>query len=428
MRIIKLFEKITKIPRCSKTHKPMIEFLQNFAKTNNFLFDIDKANNILIKKPNSQAKICLQSHYDIVCLEDNKIPTIINKDGFLSAKDSTLGADNGIGCAYMLALIEDNIDGEYLFTCDEEIGLIGANNITLKLNSTYMLNLDSEEEGFIYIGCAGGVDICASSSKNKIIPNSEKKDLYEITLNNLDGGHSGIDIDKNIPNAIKLIAQTIKQCDGELLDIDAGERSNSIPKNAKAIIVSKTIPLPTHKNMKIKKVNTTTNHYKSLDENIIKFLYSFANGVRSYDTNLNIVLNSINLSTIKTTIDKVNIIISARSMQNLQLQILEDETIALLKYFGFETKTIDKSLAWNPVENDFAKKVFAIYEKYNKDISFKAIHAGLECGIFQDKYPNMQVCSIGPNIFSPHSNKEKCEIQSVNNLFEIIVDIMKNLR
>ncbi len=424
MRVIELFKEITQIPRCSGTHQPFIEYLQEFAKINNYICKIDGAKNILIFKANGNPAICLQSHYDIVCLDDGKIPEIIEVDGYLKAKNSTLGADNGIGCAYMLALIEERADVEYLFTCDEEIGLIGANGIEFELKSSYMLNLDSEDEGEICVGCAGGVDIFATNNNDKLIPNDDNKKLYEITLDNLDGGHSGVDIDKNIPNALKLIARSIKECAGELLDISGGERINSIPKSTKAIIVSNTAPLLTHKNMIVKQLDTSTEHYKKIDENVLNFLYTFANGVRGYDKELGVVLSSINLAIVTNELDGVQIQLSARSMDNDELKIITDETTALLQCFSFEVTTSGKYPAWKPTYSKFTSKVLGIYKKYNKEASVEAIHAGLECAIFKEKYPNMQICSIGPNIYFPHSHREECEISSVHNVYKVIQDII----
>ncbi len=238
-KIIEIFKEITNILRCSGTHEPFINYMKEYALKYDFLCLVDKYNNILCKKKTSKAKLSFQSHYDIVCLSDNCVPIIIQEEDLLKAQDSTLGSDNGMGCAYMLYLMSQGYDCEYLFTSDEEIGLIGANNLELTLDAQYMLNLDSEEEGKICIGCAGGVDIFGKNFNKKIIANSENLDLYEITISNLQGGHSGVDIDKNIPNALKLLAKTIKECEGKLLDINGGERINSIPANAKAIIVAK---------------------------------------------------------------------------------------------------------------------------------------------------------------------------------------------
>ncbi|MEA3314654.1 MAG: M20/M25/M40 family metallo-hydrolase [Campylobacterota bacterium] len=426
MRLLEIFKEITNIPRCSGNHKYFIEFMKNFAKSNNYLCQIDSENNILCFKDNKNITLSLQSHYDIVCLEENKIPEIYEEDGYLKAKDSTLGADNGIGCAYMLYLMEENSNCEFLFTCDEEIGLIGANNITHKLKSKYMLNLDSEALGEIAIGCAGGVDIYGINKKSSYVENIDNKTLYEITIDNLEGGHSGIDIDKNIPNAIKLLAKTIKESNADILDINGGERTNSIPKYTKAIIaVDKDIvPLASHKNMKIEKVDAETQHYKKLDDNIKDFLYIFSNGVRGYDSELGVVLSSINLSTITNTLDGIKIELSARSMCNDELEILKKESVALFEHFDFEVTINGKLPAWKPVKNDFITIVHKVYEKHIKGSTINAIHAGLECAVFKSKYPDIQICSIGPNIYFPHSTREECDISSVFKVYNVIKDII----
>ena len=428
MRVIELFKQITKIPRCSGTHQPFISFIQEFAKTNEYICEVDTANNILCYKAKRETQICLQSHYDIVCLVDGKVPEIIENDGYLMAKDSTLGADNGMGCSYMLALMEEGYDCELLFTCDEEIGLIGANDIELELHSPYMLNLDSEAQGEICIGCAGGVDIFAKTSKNEYISNTEENILYEVSIDNLDGGHSGVDIDKNVPNALKLIAQTIKECKADLLDLNGGERINSIPKRAKAIIAvpKEMVPKVSHDNMRIEKIESQTQHYKKLDESIVDFMYTFANGVRGFDNEIDVVLTSINLAIVKNNIDNVEISLSARSMDNEQLEIIKNETVALLELFGFDVSTDGKYPAWKPIHSEFTQKVLGIYQESIKDAHLHAIHAGLECAIFKEKYPNMQICSIGPNIYFPHSNREKCEISSAIKLYEITKEIIRN--
>lgn len=426
MRVIELFKEITKIPRCSGTHQQFINYVKEFSKQNNYICQIDNANNILCFKENEKPNICLQSHYDIVCLEDGKVPEIIENDGYLSAKNSTLGADNGIGCAYMLALMEENKNCEYLFTCDEEIGLIGANNIEFELESAYMLNLDSEAQGEICIGCAGGVDIFASTTKSEYVSNTENKVLYEIELLNLDGGHSGVDIDKNIPNALKLIAKTIKECDADLLDLNGGERINSIPKKAKAIIAVplNNTPKSSHENMTISKVEADTQHYKKLDKNIIDFIYTFANGVRGYDKEIEVVLSSINLAIVKNDVDSFEISLSARSMDNFELENLKKETVSFLDMLGFDVHTDGKYPAWKPSHSEFNNDVLKVYKTFLPDATLNAIHAGLECAIFKEKYPNIQVCSIGPNIYFPHSYREKCEISSVLKLYDITKEIV----
>ena len=425
--VLEIFKEITKIQRCSGNHKDFIEYMKEISKKLEYACLVDEANNILCKKENSNSNIVFQSHYDIVCLNDFCIPQIIEDDTTLKAIDSTLGADNGIGCSYMIALMYENFDGEFLFTSDEEIGLIGANALNLPINSKYMLNLDSEEEGKICIGCAGGVDIIAKNSNKKIVPNIENLDLYEISISNLQGGHSGVDIDKNIPNAIKLIVKAIKECEGKLLDINGGERINSIPANVKAIIASKKTPQKTHDNMKIERINTKSEHLNIYDDEIINFLYNFENGVRDFNKELNVVQDSINLALIKTNIDEIVIEFSARSMNNENLKELKEKTKKELINNNFSVETYGKYPAWSPDINDFTSTVFNIYKTFNTNASLEAIHAGLECAIFKDKFPDLKIASIGPTIKFPHSKKEFVYKKSVENVFEVVKKIANSI-
>lgn len=427
-QIIDIFKEITSIPRCSGTHEPFINYMKNLCSKAGFLCLVDEHFNILVKKENSKAKLAFQSHYDIVCLSDNCVPVLVQDGDIISAQNSTLGSDNGIGCSYMIQLILDGVDGEYLFTSDEEIGLIGANNLNLKLQAPYMLNLDSEEEGGICIGCAGGVDIFATNSNKKIIANDENLDLYEISISKLQGGHSGVDIDKNIPNGIKLIAKTIKEANAKLLDINGGERINSIPVNVKAIVASKQTPIASHQNMIIEKIEAKSEHLNVYDDKIIDFLYNFQNGVRSLNDELGVVQNSINLAIIKTGIDDIKIELSARSMANDELKALKDETIKMLEEHNFQVTTDGKYPAWKPDINEFTNKVLEIYKEVNPSASLEAIHAGLECAIFKDKYSSIKVASIGPSIEFPHSKKERVSIKSVENVFKVVKKIVEEIK
>jgi dipeptidase D len=420
---IEIFKTITNIPRCSGIYKPFEEFMQEYAKTYDYNIKIDNYHNILCYKKDTKSKLCLQSHYDIVCLEDGKIPEILEQDGYLLAKNSTLGADNGIGCAYMLKLMELDYDMEFLFTSDEEIGLVGASNIDLDIKSTNMLNLDSEEEGTICIGCAGGVDIFGLNPSNSYVQNISNKTLYEIVVDDLPGGHSGVDIDKNITNSIKLIVDVVKQCNADLLHIEGGERINSIPKKATAIVAANNPPKSLNDNIKIKQIDTQTKHYKKISSDVIDFIYYLNNGIVEYDKSIKCVNTSINLAIVTTTIKGVYIELSARSMEDKKLELLKDQTIKQLKNYGFEVTTNGKYSAWEPEQNDFVNCVHNIYKKYNKDVKLEAIHAGLECAILKKRFPHIKPCSIGPNIYNPHSNREKCEIKSVNNIFDIIKEI-----
>lgn len=423
--ILNIFKDITNIPRCSGNHEPFIAYIKEFAKEYDYKCLIDDTFNILCKKENSNAKLSLQSHYDMVCLEDNCTPILVEDEYTITAKSSTLGADNGIGCSYMLYLMTKGYDCEFLFTSDEEIGLIGANNLELDLKSEFMLNLDSEEEGEICIGCAGGVDVFGKNFNKQIIKNKDNLDLYEVSISGLQGGHSGVDIDKNIPNAIKLIGKTIKEANAKLLELNAGERINSIPVNAKAIIACHDQPSSSHKNMKIKKIETKCEHLNVFDDKIIDFIYTFADGVRAYNKELGFVLNSINLAKVTTTVDYLEVELSARSMENSELVRLKDETVVLLQNHGFEVTTDGKYPAWKPDINEFTNIVLETYQHYNEDASLEAIHAGLECAIFKDKYPHINIASIGPTIKFPHSVKEQVNKKSVENVFKVVEKIVK---
>ena len=422
--VLDIFKEITSIPRCSGTYNEFINYVKSHALKYDFECYVDEVNNILCKKKISNSKICLQSHYDIVCLIDNTIPQIIEKDGFFMAENSTLGADNGIGCAYMLDLMAQNKDLEYLFTSDEEIGLIGANDIDFEIKSSFMLNLDSEEEGEVCIGCAGGIDIIAKHSVHKLVPNLDNLKLYEITISKLRGGHSGVNIHENIPNALKLIAKSIKECGAKLLDLNGGERINSIPANAKAIIASSTPPKSTHENMTIKEVEEIPQHFNLYSDEIIDFIYDFDNGVLEFNDELDVVETSINLAIIKTNINEITIKLSARSMDNDKLKDIKDKTCDSLIKHNFKVETKGKYPAWKPDKNEFTQSVYEIYKKHNANANFRAIHAGLECAIFKEKFPHLKVASIGPNIYNPHSYDERVEIKSIENLYKIVNEII----
>ena len=422
MEILDIFKKITSIPHCSKNTLSLQKFIIDFAKQNNYFVEVDSVGNILCYK--QKREISLQSHYDMVCVGKAPNIEIVEKDGFLMAKDSSLGADNGIGVALMLSLISKGVEAEYLFTNDEEIGLIGANEIELKLKSKYMINLDSEELGAIFIGCAGGVDIFASkkAQKGKI----QKKFIYKIETFEFEGGHSGVDIDKDIPNAIKVLANILTNIkDYELIRFKGGERINSIPSKAKAIIaVDKKID--NFENVSLYEMEKEQDFCIVEGEKLIKILAAFPHGVRGCDFELKIPKTSINLALVDLNINELNIALSARSMNKKELNNIEIETKLYFSSFGFKNVSEGKYPPWEPKITDFSMKVKKIYQKYFKDVKFKAIHAGLESAVLSSKFPNIQIVSIGPNIYNPHSKKEKVEIKSISILYDIVKDIVRS--
>ena len=424
--IIDIFKTITKIPHCSFHAEKLKEYIVDEAKKYGCEVQTDKYSNILVSK--GKPNICLQAHYDMVCIADAPDIEIVEDEGFLKAKNSSLGADNGIGVAMMLYFLQKYENIEALFTADEEVGLIGAVNLELRIKSKNLLNLDSEEEGHIFVGCAGGVEIFGT----KEIEYEKLKsgyDFYQIKTRGFQGGHSGVDIDKNIPNAIKELVFYLNDLkDVKIIKIEGGEAVNSIAKNACAIIAVKDEELKESENIAVKKIKNNFDKYIRFSDETIKMLCQFAHGVRSFDKKFDIPKTSINLAKIEQKEDVLNLSFFARSMDNNSLERIKKETFCFLQSFSFTPRSEHQFPAWNPSINEFSKKVKKIAEKYFENVDFKAIHAGLECGIIQDKFKGLNTLSLGPNIYFPHSNKEKCEIASVKKSAKLVEEILKEMQ
>lgn len=419
---IKIFEDITKIPHCSYETNEMKKFIINFAKKYDFVVKTDKAGNILCQK--GKPEICLQAHYDMVCIGSAPNIKTYQEDGWMRAKNSSLGADNGVAIAMMFAFMQTKENLECLFTNDEEVGLLGANELDLDISSSKLLNLDSEEEGSIFIGCAGSVEIDAElelTFRNK----SKKETLYEVSIDGLPGGHSGIDIDKDIPNAIKVLAKIILENNCSLVKLEGGERSNSIPKSAKAIIASSSLIVCNDNRVKIENSNLKNALIIVESQKILGLINAFSQGVRSFNKEFNLPNESINLSTVTQNKDKIKLEFYARSLREDGLKTLEDETISLLKGFGFIPKVGLKSSTWFS-KSEFAKQVQKAMKKIYKKPEFKLIHAGLECGVIARKQKkDIQICSIGPTIEAPHSIREKFQISSLEKTLEVLKILLK---
>lgn len=420
--ILELFEKLTKIPRCSGNSDPFVAFITEFATSNGYDVFVDNAKNVLCKFADKTQKLALQAHYDMVCLDDDKIPQIINDGQYLKALDSTLGADNGIACAYMMYLMIEQKNLEFLFTSDEEIGLIGANNLEFEISSQFMLNLDSENDAEICIGCAGGVDIIAKFTSLCEVDLSDYE-IFELSILQLPGGHSGVDIDKNIPNALFEMIKEISKLDAKIINIFGGERINSIPKNATAIIATKKQPISTDI-LKIKKLESL-NGVKVFSDNFLDFFENFENGVLEFNQSLNVVETSINLAKIFEISFGFQVEFSARSMDNQKLENIKNRTINRLKNFEFMVESKGKYFSWKPTINAFTEDIKKIFQQNNFGVEYKAIHAGLECAVVNAKYPNILIASIGPNIHNPHSNSEKVEISSIFKIYKILEKIVE---
>ena len=418
MKIIDYFRQLTNIPHCSHQSEQLKKFLIDFANEKGYEVQVDKCENILVKK--GSPKIALQAHYDMVCV--GKAPCIETyiEDGWMMAKDSSLGADNGMAIAMMMALMDEGFDCEFLFTSDEEVGLIGANALEFKLEASNMLNLDSEDEAEVYIGCAGGVDIEAIKSYESF---EKSGNCYEISISGLPGGHSGVEIHKNIPNAIKLFARFLKDKEIQIASIKGGERINSIPVNLKATVFCQS-NLQSEKYIDVQKTNGSFEVVQG--EEIITILDRFKHGVISFNNELDIPHESINLAIVSLEKGELKIQTSARAMDDKGLEEIQKDYEKYFKDFDMSVKCEGKYPAWKPEINEFSKEVEkAMIAAFGRS-EFKAIHAGLECAIISKKYPNLKITSIGPNIRSPHSKSERVELASVEKIYEVIKEILKS--
>jgi len=388
--VINYFKEIAKIPHCSGNTEKLREFLKNFALNEGFEVFEDDAGNLLAKK--QKPVLALQSHMDMVCVGEAPDIKIIEENGWLRAENSSLGADNGIGIAIMMYMMKRYKNIEYLFTNDEEIGLIGAKNLKLTLQSPYLLNLDSEHDEYLIVGCAGGVDVSVEYpvKKEKI-----KGVLGKVSVENLPGGHSGVDIDKNIPNAIIELLKKVKN----ISYIKGGERRNSIPANAYIL-----------------EVFEGDDECEVYTKDYVDFLKKMPHGVLEFDFEFKIPSKSVNFA----LIDDNKIILSARANSNEKLQ--EVKEYIKEKTYGAKISFEDEYPAWKPEINEFTKLTQKI-----TDTKIIAIHAGLECAVLKEKFPQIKMTSYGPIIENPHSIRERVKIASVEKVTKNVEKIIKEL-
>ncbi len=466
------FKEILDIPRPSKKEEKIIAYLLKFGKEHNLETVQDEIGNVLIRKPatvgmENRKYVVLQSHIDMVCeknsdkvhdFENDPIESVIDGD-WVTANDTTLGADDGIGVAAQLAILASN-DIEHgpiecLFTIDEETGLTGAFGLKPGfLKSNILLNLDSEDEGELFIGCAGGQDTQAWLPFD-YIESPEDYSAVKIMVSGLKGGHSGDEINKGHANANKILNRFLwcKKEDFELKlsNFDGGNLRNAIPREAYAIVLvpsnkkddlfnelakfkdmSRNEFSITEPNMDITIEDTTFPETVIDDESFMEFvnaIYACPHGVIAMSQSIeNFVETSTNLASVKFLEDEILITTSQRSSVESEKQDITNMVTSVFKLAGARTLTSDGYPGWAPnpnsaivdiTENSY-KKLFKVEPKV------LAIHAGLECGLIGDKYPEMDMISFGPTIKRAHSPEEKIEIESVVKFWELLLDVLKN--
>ncbi|MDE5602959.1 MAG: M20/M25/M40 family metallo-hydrolase [Helicobacter sp.] len=429
---LEIFLEICKIPHPSKDCKELKEWIKKEASKFNANIYEDAIGNILCSK--GSPKVCLQGHYDMVYVGESKDfsiqPQFIKTENqeWLKAQSSSLGADNGAALACMLLALKyfDNL--ECLFTIDEEIGMIGAKNIALKPQSPFMINCDSEDINEIVFSCAGGYDLKATKTFKKI-PIPQGFQYYAIHTQNFLGGHSGIEIHKNIPNAILELAKIVEATEGIVLEFFGGEKRNSIPVNATLKIAcplthSTFIENLPQESFNISKLTDSPNEgYDCKD--LIKALLKVRNGVlKSLD---NSPILSSNIGILEQYQDNFTFFLMGRGNQEYLMQENTQKQQSLLENLDFTVNLLDYYSPWEKEEGELLTKVWNIYQKYNPDSHLKSIHAGLECGILKQKYPHINFISIGPTILHPHSLNEKLDITSFKKFWELLKEILKTM-
>lgn len=454
------FYNLTQTPRPSKKEEKAVEYLINFAKEHGFEYEVDSANNIIIRKDGvvDRDSIVIQNHIDMVCekndgtefnFDTDSIETYVDGE-WVTAKGTTLGADNGIGAAMGLALlVEKDIKHgplEILFTTDEEAGMGGAIALSKDfIKSRKMINIDTEEEGAIYIGCAGGKSTAFDGKFDEV----ETEGIsYDISVKGLKGGHSGLMIDQQLGNAVKLLARVLVKlkCVGKKLNIvslSGGDKHNAIPREANCkVILGKAINSEgfSKEFTKIFKdelrgidegveVSITNGvNYKrgiSFEDSmkIVDLILAIPHGAQTYSREIQgLVESSTNLASFNVKNGEIGMVSSQRSSVSSRVIEISDAVKACGKLAGVNVETGDGYPAWQPnFDSELlasGKKVYK--ELYGEDVKVKVIHAGLECGLLSEKYPDMEMISVGPDITGAHSPDERLKIKSVENVYNFV--------
>ncbi|MEW6195944.1 MAG: aminoacyl-histidine dipeptidase [Bacteroidota bacterium] len=469
----KHFEALTQIPRPSRKEELAAKYVLDFAKKNNLDFAKDSFGNVVIRKPATPGKeglkaVVMQGHLDMVAEKNadvahdfEKDPLKIYVDGdWVKASGTTLGSDNGIGVAASLAVLEskDIEHGpiEALFTLDEETGLNGAQALQSGfVHADILMNLDSEEDGALYIGCAGGQNTFVKFKSNLKDAPANTIPL-ELKVLGLKGGHSGLDIIAGKGNAIKLMVRLLHELNYKfginLVSINGGSKHNAIPRETFAVIrVAKKVLADVQKYVEdynaIAKaelasvepgLNVSASEVKSKSkvmdkttaQKLIDSLYSVPNGVIKMSADIEgLVETSTNLAVVTTKGKSVDVILSQRSSVESEKHDISNSIASLFRLANAEVKQGDGYPGWKPDIHSpvlgVMKKVFE--KKYGKEPEVKAIHAGLECGIIKERYPDMDMISFGPTIMGAHSPDEKVQISTVEKFWNNLVEALKNI-
>lgn len=471
--VFECFAEINKIPRPSKKEEKMIDFLLGFGNKLGLETKRDETGNVIIRKPATKGMedkpiVILQSHMDMVCepsdgsfdFENNPIETYIDGE-WLKAKGTTLGADDGIGCAMEMALLlADDIEHgpiECVFTRDEETGLTGAEGMKPGfMTGKYLINLDSEDEGQIFVSCAGG---CRTAVAFDYTPTPVPAGMFfaKMSISNLTGGHSGDDIDKKRANANKLLArflyQTMKKTELHLVDIQSGGLHNAIPVKGEAVVA---VPMAwkeqltidwnlytadveqeysaTEPNVKMD-LQSTDSADTMIDDDtahrMIMACQAVDNGVYAMCQSIELVETSSNLASIHVVPEAREIRINSSQRSSI-LSARYNMANTIEACFTLAGARVDvgegyPGWAMNPNSRLLQVAVEQYKNLFHKEPVVRGIHAGLECGLFSEKYPGLDMVSFGPTLRGVHSVTEKLEISTVQMVWDHMLAILKNI-
>lgn len=467
------FDDLCKVPRPSKKEEKIIAFLKEFGAKHQLETLQDETGNILIRKDathgmENKPSVVMQSHIDMVCEKNSDVDFDFEKDAIIpvidgewvKAKGTTLGADDGIGVATQLAILASN-DIEHgpiecLFTVDEETGLTGAFGLKPGfVKSEILLNLDSEDEGELFIGCAGGIDTLIEMEYETEKLNGPHE-FYKLTVNGLRGGHSGDDIQKGYGNAIKIMNRLLWESTQihqlKLAAFKGGNLRNAIARESFAVIaipkdkaadfetffrnlavdIKKEFAITEEKlNIGFEKTNKASEVFVGAYQNaLLNALYACPHGVIAWSQSIpNFVETSTNLASVKMEGHSIYITTSQRSSVESAKKDIANMVAANFRNIGAYVEHGDGYPGWTPnPSSKVLAQTAASYEKlFGKKPKVLAIHAGLECGLIGEVYPNMDMISYGPTIKGAHSPDERIKIDTVKMFWDLTLDVLKNI-
>ena len=473
-RVFEQFAEINKIPRPSKHEEKMIDYLKKFAEKRNLEHEVDETGNVIIRKPATKGHenapmVSLQSHMDMVCdklvdvdinFQTDAIQTYVDGE-WLTAKGTTLGADDGIGCAIELAILDsDDIEHgpiECVFTRDEETSLTGAMGMKAGfMKGDMLINLDSEDEGQIFISCAGGK---TTSAKFTFTREQAPEGYFflQASIKGLKGGHSGDDINKKRANAIKILTRFLykeqEKMDLHLASFNSGKLHNAIPRDGVIVFAvpaseKETVRVDwnvftanveeeyhvsdTAMEFNLESAEATAVIEKGVSHRFILAMQAVDNGVFAMcqdEALAYMVETSNNVASVITSDNEINIVTSQRSNVMSNLENETNTVKAAFELAGAEVKMSDGYPAWkmNP-DSKLTKVAVESYKKlFGKEPIVKGIHAGLECGLFSEHYPNLDMVSFGPTLRDVHTPDERLYIPTVQMVWDHLLDILKNV-